>query len=112
VSQAYKEAICRSTEEDIVWTNKLAGTNSSVIDTPTVNEGGLRVHPIVGWLLRNPYTKTLVRTTMLMRALDKYKKAAFDDSVEIWQAGKGVGEITSIETCATVTEEFAPWRVE
>ena len=32
---------------------KLAGTNSSVIRTPQVEEGGLRVGPLTAWLLAN-----------------------------------------------------------
>ena len=92
--------------DDIVWTNKLAGTNSSVIKTEQVAAGGLRVNALVAWLLRNRYTKTLTRTLMLKQAMETYKKAAFDESVEIWQAGKGVDRIESIESCADVLEGF------
>ena len=38
--------------------------------------------------------------------METYKKAAFDDQVEIWQAGKGVDRIESIESCADVLEGF------
>ena len=38
--------------------------------------------------------------------METYKKAAFDDQVEIWQAGKGVDRIGSIESCADVLEGF------
>ena len=51
VTDSYKQAIVKATSADIVWTNKLAGTNSSVIRTPQVEEGGLRVGSVVGWLL-------------------------------------------------------------
>ena len=36
ITDAYKDGIVGASEEDIVWTNKLAGVNSSVIRTPTV----------------------------------------------------------------------------
>ena len=36
--------------------------------------------------------------------METYKRAAFDDQVEIWQAGKGVDRIESIESCADVVE--------
>ena len=42
VTQSYKQAIIESSEEDIVWTNKIAGNNSSVIKTKDVMQGGLR----------------------------------------------------------------------
>jgi len=38
--------------------------------------------------------------------METYKRAAFDDQVEIWQAGKGVDRIESIESCADVVEGF------
>ena len=137
VTQSYKDAIVAATGEDIVWTNKLAGTNSSVIKTEQIAAGGLRVNAVVAWLLRNRYTKTLTRTLMsapacestpstrrrldgvgrvglpplgfarrLKKAMETYKRAAFDDQVEIWQAGKGVDRIGSIESCADVVEGF------
>ena len=107
VSAAYKRAIVNATSEDIVWTNKLAGTNSSVIRTAQVEAGGLRVGPFTSWLLRNPYTKLLTRTYMLQNAIEQYKKAAFDDSYELWQAGKGVDQIDAVESCAEVLARFS-----
>ena len=51
VTQSYKDAIAlRRTY--IAWTNKLAGTNSSVIKTDQLAAGGLRVNALVAWLLR------------------------------------------------------------
>ena len=64
------------------------------------------MHAVVAWLLRNRHTKTLTRTLMLKQAMETYKRAAFDDQVEIWQAGKGVDRIESIESCADVLEGF------
>ena len=42
----------------------------------------------------------------LKKAMETYKRAAFDDQVEIWQAGKGVDRIESIESCEDVVEGF------
>lgn len=61
-----------------------------------VEEGGLTVNPMMAFLLKNSYTKNIARVFLLTRALDMYKKAAFDESFEIWQAGKGVNAIESI----------------
>ena len=38
--------------------------------------------------------------------METYKRAAFDDQVEIWQAGRGVDRIGSIESCADVVAGF------
>jgi len=106
VTDSYKRAIVAAKASDIVWTNKLAGTNSSVIRTPQIEQGGLKVNPLVGWLLQNRYTKLLTRTLMLTRALDTYKKAATDESYEVWQAGRGVERIHEVETCQQVLQRF------
>jgi len=79
VTESYKAAIVAASSTDIVWTNKLAGTNSSVIKTDQIASGGFRVNAVVAWLLRNPYTKTLTRTLMLKKAMETYKKAALDE---------------------------------
>jgi nitronate monooxygenase len=102
VAESYKNGIVNATVEDIVLTNKLAGVNSSVIRTPTIMEGGLRTNWLVSLLLRNSYTKTLARTLLLTRTVGLYKRAAFDDSYQLWQAGKGVGRIHSIEAVDTI----------
>lgn len=107
VTDSYKQAICKASSSDIVWTNKLAGTNSSVIRTPYVEEGGLRTSALMAWLLKNSYTKNLVRVYMLQNAMKEYKKAATDESVEVWQAGKGVDYITSIQSCKAIIDSFA-----
>jgi len=106
VTASYKQAIVDATPDDIVWTNKLAGTNSSVIRTAQVEEGGLRVGPFTSWLLRNRYTKLLTRTLMLTRAMETYKKAAFQEEYQVWQAGRGVGSIHAVESCADVLAKF------
>lgn len=107
ITDAYKQAIVASTAEDIVLTNKLAGTWSSVIRTPTVLEGGLEVNWLVAWLLRNPQTKNLARMFLLSLAVKSYKKATFEDSHAVWQAGKGVTGIHKVESVAEVLERFS-----
>lgn len=103
VSDAYKAAIVASGEADIVYTNKLAGTKSSVIRTPTIEAGGLNVNPLFGFLLKQPMTKNLMRVFLLQRSLANYK----DTTLEIWQAGKGVGAIDRVEPVAAVVDRFA-----
>ncbi|MEM7435883.1 MAG: nitronate monooxygenase, partial [Myxococcota bacterium] len=96
VTDAYKDAIVGSSESDIVWTNKLAGVNSSVIRTPDVEAGGLRAGPVLGFLLRQRQTKKIARMLLLARATGRYKKAVTDAGYQYWQAGKGVDEIDGV----------------
>ncbi len=108
IPDAYKQAIVAHGEDDIVWTNKLVGTNSSVIRTPDMEKLGLRVGPITSRLLQNRRTKKLTRMLLLLRSAQRYKKVALDSGyAHYWQAGKGIGNITRVETAGDVVRRFA-----
>lgn len=107
VTNSYKQAIVDSTEEDIVWTNKIAGNNSSVIKTPDIMRGGLRTGPIINYMLRKPKLKKYARMYLMSKGIKNYSKTAFDDSVQFWQAGKGIGQIDSIKSVREVVADFA-----
>ena len=107
VTDGYKQAIVDATEADIVWTNKIAGNNSSMIKTEDIMKGGLRTGPIISYMLTKKSLKKYARMYLMSRGLKKYSKAAFDDSIKFWQAGKGVGNITSVQSVAEVVKEFA-----
>lgn len=107
VTNSYKQAIVDSSEEDIVWTNKIAGNNSSVIKTKDIMRGGLRTGPIINFMLRNRKLKKYARMYLMSKGLKNYSRTAFDDSVQFWQAGKGVDNIKSVESVAEVVKGFA-----
>ncbi len=107
VTDAYKQAIVDSTEKDIVWTNKIAGNNSSVIKTKDIMKGGLRTGPVISYMLKKKKLKKYARMYLMSKGLKKYNKAAFDDNVQFWQAGKGVGHINSVQSVKEVIEAFA-----
>jgi nitronate monooxygenase len=111
ITESYKQAIVNSTEDDIVWTNKVAGNNSSVIKTPDVMRGGLRTGPVINFMLRRPKLKKYARMYLMSKGIKNYSKTAFDDNVQFWQAGKGVGNIKSIETVKDVVKEFEEVKV-
>ncbi|MDG1831123.1 MAG: nitronate monooxygenase [Flavobacteriaceae bacterium] len=106
VTKSYKNAIVNSEEKDIVWTNKIAGNNSSVIKTKDIMRGGLRTGPIINFMLRRPKLKKYARMYLMSKGIKSYSKTAFDDSVQFWQAGKGVGGIKSIESCADILKNY------
>ena len=107
VTDAYKQAIVDSSEEDIVWTNKIAGNNSSVIKTDDIMKGGLRTGPVINYMLRKPSLKKYARMWLMSKGIRNYSKTAFNDNVKFWQAGKGVGNIKSVESVADVIREFS-----
>jgi nitronate monooxygenase len=107
ITNSYKNGIVNATAKDIVITNKLAGTSSSVIATPEIMKGGLKVNWFMNYLLRQRLTKGLARMFLLTKAVDVYKKSTNDESFQIWQAGKGVSDINAIEPVETILKRFA-----
>ncbi|MGB1221546.1 MAG: NAD(P)H-dependent flavin oxidoreductase [Alcanivoracaceae bacterium] len=107
VPDDYKQAIVDHGEEDIVWTNKLAGTFSSVIRTPDIEKLGLRAGPITSRLLKNRKTKKLTRMLLLLRSTQRYKKVALNPGyAQFWQAGKGIASIGAVESAGDVVKRF------
>jgi nitronate monooxygenase len=103
----YKEAIVNSEEKDIVWTNKIAGVNSSVILTPDIEKLGLKAGPITSKLLKGKRTKKWVRNYYMLRSMFRFKKVANKPGyAQYWQAGKGVGAIHEIEPAADILKRF------
>ncbi|MCT2530785.1 nitronate monooxygenase [SAR92 clade bacterium H921] len=106
ITDSYKQAIVDSSEEDIVWTNKIAGNNSSVIKTADIMKGGLQTGPVINYMLRKPNLKKYARMWLMSKGIRNYSKTAFSDDVKYWQAGKGLGNIASVESVADVMREF------
>jgi nitronate monooxygenase len=106
ITDSYKQAIVESSEQDIVWTNKIAGNNSSVIKTDDIMKGGLRTGPVINYMLRKPSLKKYARMWLMSKGIRNYSKTAFSDDVKFWQAGKGLGNISSVESVADIMKEF------
>jgi nitronate monooxygenase len=106
ITDSYKQAIVDSSEQDIVWTNKIAGNNSSVIKTDDIMKGGLRTGPVINYMLRKPSLKKYARMWLMSKGIRNYSKTAFSDDVKFWQAGKGLGNISSVESVADIMKEF------
>ena len=107
ITDSYKQAIVDHSEDDIVWTNKIAGNNSSVIKTDDIMKGGLQTGPVINFMLRNPRLKKYARMWLMSKGVRNYSKTAFSDDVKFWQAGKGLSNIQSVESVADVMKSFA-----
>jgi nitronate monooxygenase len=112
-SQAYKDAIVRATEKDIVLTERLTGVPVAVIDTPSVRRLGTKAGPVARMLLRGRRTKRWLRTLYGLRSLWALRRGLRGDSPErdYWQAGKSVSGIDRIEPAGEIVRRFAgAWR--
>jgi nitronate monooxygenase len=113
-SAAYKRAILRATEADIVLSERITGVPVAVIRTPFVERMGLKAGPIARWMLRGRKRKHWMRTIYALKSLWQLKKASLDESGErdYWQAGKSAGKITEIEPAGEIVRRFAERAIE
>ncbi len=112
-SDAYKQAILRAAEEDIVLSERITGVPVAVIKTPYIERMGTRAGPIARRLLRGRRTKHFMRTLYTLRAARKLKRASLDPSgvQDYWQAGKSAGSVHEILPAGEVVRRFAAaWR--
>jgi nitronate monooxygenase len=109
---AYKQAILRATEDDIVHTERITGVPLAVIRTPFIERMGLRAGPFARWMLRGRRRKRLMRSLYALRSLWQLKRASLDETGEkdFWQAGKSVAGIDRIEPAGEIIRRFAAIR--
>lgn len=108
-SDAYKQAIIRAQEDDIVLTERLTGVPVAVIRNAWIDRLGTRAGPFARWMLRGRRRKHWMRTFYTLQSVRRLKKslASPDASTDYWQAGKSVGGIQSIVPAARIVREFA-----
>jgi len=108
-SDAYKQAIVRAGEDDIVLSERITGVPVAVIRTPWIERTGLKSGPIARWMLRGRRTKRWMRTIYALRSGWQLRRAAMDETGrrEYWQAGRSVAGVTSIRPAGEIVREFA-----
>ena len=108
-SDDYKQAIVRSTEADIVHTERITGVPVAVINTPYIARTGLKSGPIARWMLRGNRTKRWMRMIYAGKSLWQLKRSSLDETgtKDFWQAGKSVAGIHSVEPAGVIVERFA-----
>lgn len=112
IDQTYKDAVVRSTPEDIVMTTRLSGTPAAVIRTPYIEKMGLDLPLPVKILKENPLTKKYVMPVVHWAGLRALEQAAEKPTWKtVWSAGQSVGlvdEVLSVrEIFAKLTREYA-----
>jgi nitronate monooxygenase len=110
-SRAYKDAIVRANEEDIVRTERVTGVPLAVIRNRYIEAMGTSVGPLTRRLLRWRRTKHRMRAWLALKSVRKLKKSSLspDDegAHEYWQAGKSVAGIDSVESAGEIVRRFA-----
>ncbi len=107
--EAYKQAIIRARESDIVLSERITGTPVSLIKTPYIDRLGLKASAFEKWMLHGQGRKYLMRTILMLKSLYKLKKSVLDETGkhDYWQAGKSVQGIDTIEPVHVIMARFA-----
>lgn len=102
----YKDAIVRSTPEDIVLTEKISGVPVAVIKTPYIERIGTRANPLARYCLRHPKLKHLMRLIYSLMAAWQLRRASKEGAgyKDYWQAGKSVHGIDRVESVQAVID--------
>ena len=105
----YKAAIIQAGEQDIVLSEKISGVPVSIIRTPYIERVGTKAGPLARWMLRGRKTKHWMRTLYSLQSIWKLKRASLQGLTyrDIFQAGKSVAGIDSVETVAEIVSAYA-----
>jgi nitronate monooxygenase len=108
-SDAYKAAIVRAGEEDIVLSERITGVPLAVIRTPYVERIGTRASWFARRMLKGRRTKHWMRTWFAVRSAMQLRKASLDPSAtqDYWQAGRSVAGVQEVQSVAEVLRGFA-----
>lgn len=107
VQDGYKQAIIKSSPEDIVMTTKISGTPAAVINTPDVQKMGLELPWVVKQLKDHSLTKKYVGPLIHWVGMNVLEKSAKQTTwKEVWSAGQSVGLIDEVTSCKEIIDDF------
>lgn len=107
VDDAYKQAVVKSTPEDIVMTTKVSGTPAAVINTDYVKKLGTDLNWALKILKDNPYTKKYAVPLIHLMGMRSLENAATKPTWKIvWTAGQSVGLVDDILSCQEIFDKL------
>lgn len=107
IDPSYKDAIIKSTPEDIVMTTRLSGTPAAVIKTPYIEEIGLELPWYLRVLKDQKLTKKYIVPLIHFLGSKALEKAATGTTwKKVWSAGQSVGLVEDILSCQEIMEKL------
>ncbi len=108
-SEAYKRAIVDAGEDDVVLSERITGVPVAILETPWVKRAGLKANAFERWMLKGRRTKHWMRTYFALRSAWLMKRDAYDprEARDVWQAGRSVATIHSIEPAGAIVRRCA-----
>jgi nitronate monooxygenase len=107
IEQAYKDAIVKSTPEDIVMTTRVSGTPAAVIKTPYIEKIGLDLPWYLKLLKDQKMTKKYIVPLIHYLGSKSLEEAAVGPTWKtVWSAGQSVGLIHDVLSCREIMEKL------
>jgi nitronate monooxygenase len=108
-SEAYKRAIVQAREDDVVLTERITGLPVAVLNTPWVQRSGLKANAFERWMLKGRRTKHFMRSVFALKSLWLMKRDAYDARADrdVWQAGRSVAGIHTVEPAGDIVHAWA-----
>ncbi len=107
VSNEYKNAIVSSKMSDIVMTEKISGTPSTVINTAFAKKIGYKQNWLEKLLSTNSRTKKLFKMWVQISGMKKLEAAIHPGNYNtLWIAGQSVELINDISPCKVIIERM------
>lgn len=107
VDMAYKEAVVKSSPEDIVMTTRLSGTPAAVIRTPYIEKMGLDLPWYLKILKNQKATKKYIVPLIHFLGMRQLEAAATGPTWKtVWSAGQSVGLIEEILSCEAIVQKL------
>jgi len=107
ISQDYKQAIVDYSSKDIVVTDRISGSNCTIINTPYVKTLSLRASRIEKYFFKNKYLKKYFRAFRWLKGTKMFKQSALEMTYKtVWCAGPSLEGVKSIRSVSQVVSDF------
>ena len=107
VSEEYKKAIVNSKMSDIVMTDKISGTPSTIINTPFAKKIGYHQNWLERLLSNNARTKKYFKMWVQISGMKKLEESIKPGKYKtLWIAGKSVELINDILPCKDIIDRM------
>ncbi len=107
VSNEYKEACVKYGAKDIIASNKLSGSDCTVINTPYVMEMGTQQNGLEKFLNKNKGLKKWFKAFTFYKGMKKFEKAAFSATYKtVWCAGPSIEYVTAVKPVEAIVKDL------
>ena len=107
VADEYKQAIVDYGEGDIVITDRISGSNCTIINTPYVQKLGLKTNAVERFLFKNKWLKKYFKMFRWFKGTQMFKKSALEATYKtVWCAGPSLEGVNSIRHVSQVVADI------